>query len=447
MRMATTAFMLGGLALAGIEARAQSSLYEMFEPERIVGDQAMGRIERLFVEYDPEFKAKHAEREARFDELGVELFERTIAGHDTHCSRQIFVEAKWLVGYTAWWPRIDARLDELEGSFEIEDQSFAAEPDYRDGFYGRCAYADFIRLEATVEEYLVMADTGQRPPRNHRPLSEEGEPGVVDDLRRLAISDIVRTGEDYRSRVGGMASILARAVRDEAVVELARTTREGGPLSRAEMAASVDGLLEFVDEWQDPETGYWGAWYRDGRHGLFSTTDLSITYHIIHARKGKVKHWPEIIETTFAIKDDAYPFGWLSDGRWHNHNNYDIARMFRYGWDHMTPAQQKRVADLMQQMVDWTFEHSIEDNYRGFRLNPELSSSVGAELYFGASFLDAVGYFDQEPWFGELRRPEHPARVCANLLVYAATLDQRNTYVIGAISKFDRVCSRFVHRG
>ncbi len=421
------------------------SLVEAFQPERVVGDEAKRRIRALFETYDPDFAERHRARDDRFDELGVQLFERTIAGHDTRCSRQIFVEAKWLVGYTAWWPRIDARLDELEGSFAIKDQAFADRQYYADGSFGRCANESFIRLESTAERFMVLADDGTRPAMRWKPFLRSGR-RLPDEFRDLLISDIPRTGEDHRSRLGGMVSIITRVVRDEEVVELIRATRDGGELSEAEMQQRIDDINAFVDDWQDPETGYWGAWYRDGRT-VFSTTDLSITYHIIHARKGRVNHWPEIIETTFAIRDDAYPFGWLSDGRWHNHNNYDLARMFRYGWEHMTPEQQRRVAELMQEMVDWAFAETLDDSYRGFKLFPEISSSVGAELYFGASFLDAAGYFATEPWYGTLQRPEHPARVCANLQVYAQTLDPNDTYVIGAVKKFDRACARWVHRG
>lgn len=71
-------------------------------------------------------------------------------------------------------------------------------------------------------------------------------------------------------------------------------------------------------------------------------TDLSITYHVVHARRGLVRHLPELIETAFAIREQAYPYGWLSDGHWTNDDNCDLARLFRYGWPHMDDAQRGR---------------------------------------------------------------------------------------------------------
>jgi len=436
-------FLLGCVLVAGAGAGA----VELGpRPPTIVGDAARERIDALLARYDPAYPEEHPRREARLDRLGAELFERTLAGADTRCSRQIFVEAKWLVGYTAWWPRINARLDELENSFAIADQSFAAEPYYKDGFYGRCAQEAFIRLEATIEQYFIFADRGELPPMAHGPVAAVGhEPVIVNEFEALLHSDPARLGEDNRSRLGGLVSILATGARVEKAVELWRTNRRGGPLSPDAMAEEIAEINRFIDAWQDPETGYWGAWYRDGEDG-FATTDLSITYHIVKARKGRINHWPELIATTFAIRDHAYPFGWLSDGRWTNHNNYDLARIFEYAWPHLDEAQRREVKALMQEMLDWSFAESIHETYRGFKFQPELSSSVGAELYFGVSFLDAVGYFDPKPWHGELAHPAPPPPVCARLIDHAAGLEEGDPYVVGALTKLDRACADHVNR-
>ena len=67
-------------------------------------------------------------------------------------------------------------------------------------------------------------------------------------------------------------------------------------------------------------------WYKSGGH-IYKTTDLSITYHTIAYRNGQVNYWPRIIDTTLRISDDPYPYGWLHDGHFTNHNNYDVARI------------------------------------------------------------------------------------------------------------------------
>ena len=89
-------------------------------------------------------------------------------------------------------------------------------------------------------------------------------------------------------------------------------------------------VRQFLDAWQDPVTGYWGAWYRVGDR-LYRTTDLSITFHLISYLQGDVQHWPQIIETTFNIANEPYPYGWRYGLSSNNHNNYDVVKIFRYG--------------------------------------------------------------------------------------------------------------------
>jgi hypothetical protein len=221
-------------------------------------------------------------------------------------------------------------------------------------------------------------------------------------------------------------------------MEMARTTVRGPDLTpehQAELRAQFNHL---VDWWQDPESGYWGAWYRDGDL-VFKTADLSITYHVVHARRGEVRHWPELIETTFAIREQAYPFGWLSDGHWTNHNNYDLARLFRYAWPHMSDPQRHEAARTLRETIDWSFKESVQPDYRGFRADPELSSSLGATFYFGASFLVAAGFFDPEPWYGAIERPARPRDVCLAMIDYAGTL-VGEPMVAGGLRKLKSAC-------
>ena len=103
--------------------------------------------------------------------------------------------------------------------------------------------------------------------------------------------------------------------------------------------------------WQDPATGYWGPSYWSDGH-LYKSADLSYTFHIISYRRGNVDHWPEIVETTMAIENEPYPFGWKHEGSYVNHNNYDVAKIFRYGWPHMSPEQKRRAASKNQRYAE-----------------------------------------------------------------------------------------------
>jgi hypothetical protein len=408
------------------------------EAELVIGDAAADRIDALFIEFDPHYEVKFAARKRRFDQLASQLFTRTATGHETRCSNQIFLEVKWLLNYTAWWSRIDARLDELEASFAIAHQGHAAEPSEQDGFYGRCATEKFIKIEATLVNYFDLAARGEFPAVEREPVEVARDPAKMTSfLAAHVISDVAKTGHDFRSKLGGLASIMAAADKRDEVVEMVRTTVRGPDLTKEKAREIRAQFNQLVDWWQDPETGYWGVWYRDGDK-IFKTTDLSITYHLVHARRGEVSHWPELIETTFAIRDQAYPFGWLSDGHWTNHNNYDLARLFDYGWPHMSNAQRQEAAQTLQEMIDWSFEHTVMPGYRGFRADPKLASSLQAEFYFGASFLVASGFFDEVPWYGPIERPAAPREVCLGMTSYGKTLD--GPLVNGAMSKLADAC-------
>jgi hypothetical protein len=224
-------------------------------------------------------------------------------------------------------------------------------------------------------------------------------------------------------------------------MELVRSSVRGPDLTPEQLAELRSHFNLLVDSWQDPESGYWGAWYRDGKR-VFKTTDLSVTYHIVHARRGDVHYWPELLRTTFAIREQAYPFGWLSDGHWTNHNNYDLARLFRYGWPHMNDPQRREAARTLQAMVDWSFAETVRSDYRGFHPNPKLSSSLGAEFYFGVSFLVAAEFFTIKPWYGTLEHPASPREVCLGMTAYGAALDE--PIVAGAMNKLKDACKPYL---
>jgi hypothetical protein len=172
-------------------------------------------------------------------------------------------------------------------------------------------------------------------------------------------------------------------------------------------------FAKFIEAWQDPVTGYWGAWYSSGGR-LYKTVDLSFTFHIISYRRGKVDHWPEIIETTLAIEDQPYPYGWRHNGEFTNHNNYDVAKIFRYGWPHMTAAERQSAAAAIDEMLQWTLTSSLQANGT-FKTVPTFFSSKGADFYFGVSFLQTIGFWDVENRFWTEREFPQASAICGQI--------------------------------
>jgi len=66
-----------------------------------------------FIAFDSQYRHKHAKYADELRELQLELARQSANGRVTPCSRQIFLEARWLAFYSAQWERTERRLREL----------------------------------------------------------------------------------------------------------------------------------------------------------------------------------------------------------------------------------------------------------------------------------------------------------------------------------------------
>jgi hypothetical protein len=156
---------------------------------------------------------------------------------------------------------------------------------------------------------------------------------------------------------------------------------------RAEVAAA---LIAFMDaEWQDPATGYWGAWYQVGEK-LIKTEDLSITFHIASYRDGKIAHLGRLVRTTGRIRERIYPYGWQDRGTQNCHHASDVVRLVRFGWPHMENVQQAFARSQLMIILARTLRLSI--NAVG-QVDSRPYNRIAEAYYFCASLLDELGYF------------------------------------------------------
>jgi hypothetical protein len=74
-----------------------------------------------------------------------------------------------------------------------------------------------------------------------------------------------------------------------------------------------------------------------------------------------VDRWPNIVDTTLAIKDLTYPYGWRpSEGsEFSNHHNYDVLTIFKRGWSMVDTNTQRRMADAIFEILDWSLTKSL----------------------------------------------------------------------------------------
>ena len=344
-----------------------------------------------FIAFNPSYREQKRVADAEYDRLKELLVKQQKNGRKAHCARQLLQEAKWYTHCTADFDRAKLKLDELRKVLEAGNEPHKREQVEADGSYACCTEQWFLKLDHTIDELISLGLMWRSPPHPVKLLERINSPEKLTAyLDSVLISDVRRTGIDTRTELNHSSSALARFILWQGTWREIPTSFELDPRLK-------DTLLKYMDEkWQDPTTGYWGTWYRNADGAIIKTSDLSITYHLVHYRNGDVQHWPQIIRTTLAIRDQEYPYGWLEDGKMTNHHNYDVATLLRLGWKYADEQQKAEGRQEIRRMLEWCLADSIEPNGT-FKLNDE--STLGGAFYFGTAFLDQIGYFNKSNRF------------------------------------------------
>lgn len=362
-------------------------------------------IAKAFKAYDPDYpeKTKKTLKQYRKARAAVQREEKKLNQHRSvddkirlSCSRHIRIEAKWYQEETADFDGFEDAIERLYGSLNNHDQpQDIAWQDPANGAFG-CGYTRFhLQCDAMIEAVYDLYNDGQsRPPQY--PLEFLAPIATPEKLKAyltpLRSSDIASTGLNHRDQIGAITGSMSQLVYKSYLRDYVRGNVKGFDLSDEYIAA----YTTFIDEWQDPATGFWGEWFTfDGK--LHKTPDLSLTYHTVKYRKGKIQHWDALIDTLFAIKDCEYPFGWKVNGNFNNHNSMDVVKIFKLGWDKMSAQQKGHAREDMHEMLDWCLNDSLEPD-GSFRFFP-FYNSWGDAFYYGVAFLDAVGYLNPDNRF------------------------------------------------
>jgi hypothetical protein len=313
--------------------------------------------------------------------LEAELDRREAGGGDTSCPRQVLRELRWRLEYTADANAIRATLARL--------RAHDAE-----GAHGGCTDVWFLKLDACADRMLAADFDEQDSPPNF--LDRINDPDRLKDyLLGLRVSRPDEDGIDRRKELNFATADLVRLI-------LWRRPRNYMWDPRLEAV-----IRRFLAEWQDPATGFFGADYLVGGR-RFRTVDLSLTFHMARYLDGRIGHWPQLVDTLFAIRDRRYPNGWLDEIGLTSHNNYDVAVLFRLGWPYMQADQRRRAEEELTRLVDWCLSTAISRG--GEVVARAVGESLPESYYFTIAFLDTVGYFDPPGRFWtELDFPEAPA--------------------------------------
>jgi hypothetical protein len=337
-----------------------------------------------FVAYDPKYRDKISQYKDQLEELRLQMFKEASAGRKTTCSRQVYVELKWLIQNTARYDQIEKRMQDLQALLaQPKDPMEGSDQSPVDGSFNPCNQLWFYKVDVACDNLVVMQYLSQKPQYPLRFLDQINSPAKYKAyMDSLLISDVGTTGVNNAFELNLAGTDLVRLILG---------TLPSGYKFDPELK---DTVLDYLDnKWQDPQTGYWGPWYRTKDGTIRKTADMSATFHIIHYRQGKVNHWPEIIKTTFAMKDLEWPYGWLQEGQMSDHHNYDVVTVFHYGWKYMTPGQKSEAKTQIQRMLDFCLTKSLRPD-GSFNLNDE--DTIGESFEFPCLFLYEIGFFNKE---------------------------------------------------
>ena len=321
----------------------------------------------------------------RLNILHREILARNRNGEDLPCSSQIMEEASWLVNYTDRADAAEERIVALAASLHDDGarQLWAREQDPEDGSFGGCFREWFLRLHASVDPLKQLLRSGQRPRYPMRLLDRVATPErMLAYMSSLMVSEPLVDGLDKRKELNFAVTALGQLL---LVPEMAPALPEGWP--RKELAAALIGFMD--GQWQDPDSGYWGAWYRIGDR-LVKTDDLSITFHIASYRDGKINHLRKLVHTTYLNRTKPYPYGWLDRGLQNNHHAYNVVRLLRLGWPHLSAAERSNAQGEIDIILSRALRFSVSPQGE-FDANPY--NRVAEAYYFGVSLLDEIGYF------------------------------------------------------
>jgi hypothetical protein len=323
---------------------------------------------------------------ARLKQLQKQEMQQEKSGKKNTPAHQMLEESHWLLNSTRDYARISSRLDAVQKAIDDPENLTAHdEQSDADGSWGRWYTEWFLKLDASYDQIADLADRGELPKYPPRFLDRINSPQKLDEHLSALLTSDPDQGIDRRREL------------NETIADLMRLILRGQPANYEYDPQLKDAMLDFLlNRARNPDTGYWGAWYRSGNQ-ITKTNDLSITFHIVSYLHGEVPDWPKIIDTTLAMKDREYPLGWLNDGKYSNHNNTDAIELFRLGWPHCSSAQQQAMRVEIKKMLEWCLAQSLQPD-GSFRAD-EHDDSLETAVSFGASFLKRAGYFDRESRF------------------------------------------------
>ena len=162
-----------------------------------IGDSCV--ITRDFMRYDHGYQDKALKYIDYLGALSLALRKFSEYSRTMLASQQLYIYAKWLARYTAYWPELDQLVDRLENSFDDVDQSYVATQSSVDGSWG-WQYNEFHhKFDATIVRLHELSTEGRAPryPLHFlEPIATA--PAMRNYLEKLLVSDCHHRAQSAR---------------------------------------------------------------------------------------------------------------------------------------------------------------------------------------------------------------------------------------------------------
>eukprot|EP00937_MAST-01D_sp_MAST-1D-sp2_P005717 g5717.t1 len=416
-----------GLLVLALAASGHAPISPPYPPESHNGTLIKHFVKKQFARFDANYSAARAARDEAFAAANTALLALQAAGHEVPCSYQIATEVEWRIHHTANWSAVDAGMARLWRSLRAPpaQQAGAGTQQPADGSWAPCSSVLWVKLASSQDGLYPYARADATPPYPLRFLQQSplrAAATLLPHLRSLLVSDVAADGVDHRTELSNTITFVSKLVqlRDWAN----RRLRTSGIVIDD---AYVDAYYSFLDELQDPQTGFWGAQYVYGYDtvgaderafpaptlapapAVISTTDLSMTFHITKYRGGAVRHAGNIAATVLLIRDQPYPYGWglsmdpdSSATVFDNHNSFDVATLLSFTWaaggaaaaGASAAAWRAAARAAMTEMLKFALgPRSLVPDGSALVCGPG-QSSLGDCYYFTLGLLDVSGFWN-----------------------------------------------------
>jgi hypothetical protein len=360
-------------------------------PQPLPGESRAHRIwnECRFYWDFAEIREAREKRLKRFEPelkpLVEEIKRRQKAGEGMQYSMHIYREVRWRLNFTPDVAATERRITDLRGSLNRpEAQKLASEQQEADGSWGMGIDAWYLKLYYSVEDGLDRKDPEVKYPlRFLDPINSPEK--LVAQLDRARFNDFTRTGAFNREELDETFSAIARLLFRMKDVPYDFDPRLG------------PALRVYVNQWQNPDTGFWGQWLVDSEGRVWKMDDMAMTFHVVSDLNGQVNHLDRIAKRTLQLDKVNFPAGIRFDGHYENHLNWDVVKIFRLAWPYLDEPTRAQARGEIGKMVEWCLAESYQPD-GSFKVS-ELDETAGDAYMYGVAFLKDTGYFRRDERF------------------------------------------------